>query len=301
MKENFAYLCKQIAADNCCLFSEKTIMIKMKPKNITVSLIITTYNRPDALRLSLLSAFAQEVLPDEIIIGDDGSTAETRQLIDSMRLISPVPLIHIWQEDKGFRAAMSRNKCVAAAKGEYIIQVDGDMILHRKFVKDHIQFASRGVFLRGGRTRLGKTLTEELCSKSVLPKIHFWTSGIISKPENLLRIPVIARMLARGYHKKGRTLGCNMSYFKDDFIAVNGYDEFFEGWGSEDSDLARRFTLNGMKRHRLKFVALASHLWHDEKFMYNRELNERYGDRADVEIRCRKGVDRYLPRLNETA
>lgn len=82
---------------------------------MTISLIISTYNRPDALRLCLLSVFAQSRMPDEIIIGDDGSRKETRQLIESMRQLSKIPILHVWQEDIGYRLAMARNKCVAAA------------------------------------------------------------------------------------------------------------------------------------------------------------------------------------------
>ena len=115
------------------------------------SLIISTYNRPDALALCLESVKRQTLLPDEVIVGDDGSRDETKQLIERFQKDFPVPLIHVWQEDDGFRLAMCRNKCIAKAKHEYIIQVDGDVILHTRFVGDHVASAQRGCYIKGGR------------------------------------------------------------------------------------------------------------------------------------------------------
>ena len=98
------------------------------------TLIISTYNRPEALSVCLDSVRFQTVMPDEVIVGDDGSTSETKDLIESFKKDFPVPLIHLWQEDKGFRLAMMRNKSVAAATGDYIIEKDGYIFLHNKFV-----------------------------------------------------------------------------------------------------------------------------------------------------------------------
>lgn len=262
---------------------------------MTISLIISTYNRPDALRLCLLSVFAQSRMPDEIIIGDDGSREETRQLIESMRQLTKIPILHIWQEDIGYRLAMARNKCVAAASGEYIIEIDGDLVLHKHFVKDHDNLARRGFYLRGGRANLNQTLTNDLCSAGILPKLGFFTRGFENKRENSLHIPALARFLAPRY-RKGRApgLGCNMSFFRDDFIRVNGYDEFFEGYGGEDSDLARRLQLAGIKKRHLKFAGNVFHLWHNDHSMYNFDRNVNYFRRANPEIFCTRGVNQYL-------
>ena len=115
------------------------------------TLIISTYNRPEALSVCLDSVRFQTVMPDEVIVGDDGSTSETKDLIESFKKDFPVPLIHLWQEDKGFRLAMMRNKSVAAATGDYIIEIDGDIFLHNKFVEDHKRLAKPGHYLRGTR------------------------------------------------------------------------------------------------------------------------------------------------------
>lgn len=104
---------------------------------MTVSLIIATYNWPEALELSLMSALNQSQLPNEILVADDGSTEETKQLVEKYKAISKVRLLHVWQEDEGFRLAKIRNRAIAACTGDYVIQVDGDIIMHPDFVKDH--------------------------------------------------------------------------------------------------------------------------------------------------------------------
>lgn len=260
------------------------------------SLIISTYNRPDALKLCLLSAIAQSHKVDEIIIGDDGSTNETRELIDSIRKMTDIPLIHVWHEDKGFRLAMMRNKSVAASTGDYIIEIDGDVIMHKDFVSDHLKFSCKGHYLKGGGTNLGKKLTQRLCRLGRLKKINLFTRGIENKRENSLHILWLARWLAPRYRRhKESALGCNMSFFRSDFEAINGYDEFFEGWGGEDGDFGRRLQRHGLKKRHLKFAGIVYHLWHLDKFMYNKDTNISYSSRSDDEqpIRCRDGYDKY--------
>ena len=128
----------------------------------TVSLLISTYNWEDALRLCLLSASVQTVLPDEIVIADDGSREDTRKLIEDFRAIVKVPVVHIWQEDEGFRLTTIRNKAIACAKGDYIIQIDGDVIMERHFIQDHIEMMEKGYFVCGSRTKLGPIVSRRL-------------------------------------------------------------------------------------------------------------------------------------------
>ena len=118
---------------------------------MNISLLISTYNWKEALRQSLLSIFNQTVLPHEILIADDGSTDDTRLLIEEMREMSPVPIVHLWQEDDGFRVASIRNKAIARATGDYIVQIDGDIFVNRHFIQDHIEMAEEGYFVCGSR------------------------------------------------------------------------------------------------------------------------------------------------------
>ncbi|MBU0946765.1 MAG: glycosyltransferase, partial [Proteobacteria bacterium] len=101
------------------------------------SLIITTYNWKEALELSVRSVFKQTHLPSEIIIADDGSKSDTRQLIESLQKISPVNIVHSWQQNKGFRLSRSRNKALSIAQGNYIILIVGDILIEENFIADH--------------------------------------------------------------------------------------------------------------------------------------------------------------------
>lgn len=264
-----------------------------------VTLIISTYNRPEALKLCLLSAFRQKMLPYEIIIGDDGSSSETKQMIDAMRRECPIRLIHIWHQDQGFRLAMMRNKCIAMASGEYIIEIDGDIIMHKYFIMDHVSFAEKGFYLKGGRANLSKKFTEGICLKGKLQTLSLFSNAYESKRENSLHIPILGKILMSRYRKRrGLALGCNMSFFKSDAIAINGYDEFFEGWGGEDGDFARRLRISGIKKRHLKFVGNTFHLWHDDKFMYNKSKNEKYSTRDNPNPICEKGLNQYLHHID---
>ena len=116
-----------------------------------ISLIITTYNRPDALLLVLMSVECQSLVPDEVIIADDGSDEQTKDLISEFNSQSNLEIIHSFQEDLGFRAAEARNKAISISKSDYIILVDGDMVLHPEFVADHLKNAKFGFFIQGSR------------------------------------------------------------------------------------------------------------------------------------------------------
>lgn len=262
-----------------------------------VSLLVATYNRPDALAVYLDSVRYQKVLPDEVIIGDDGSGEETKQMIEKIKKDFPIPLTHLWQEDKGFRLAMMRNKCVAQAKGEYIIETDGDIFLHPMFIHDHLRLAQKGVYLKGSRVNLGRKLSDEICASRQYRKIYPWSRGIEAKAENAFRFAKLSLFLAPRYRKKqSPALGANMSFWREDFIAVNGYDEFFEGWGSEDEELVYRLQKLGLSKRYLKFAGIVYHLWHEDKHMYNKEKNFEYMrmQKSNNVIRSKQGISQYL-------
>ena len=126
-----------------------------------VSLLISTYNWPEALDVCLKSVMAQKLLPDEILIADDGSTDTTKKIVEKYQQISKVPVIHIWHEDNGFELAKIRNKAIAKATGDYIVQIDGDLILHPYFIKDHKDFAKKNSFVRASRIYIDEELSKE--------------------------------------------------------------------------------------------------------------------------------------------
>lgn len=224
----------------------------------SVSLLIATYNWKEALRLSLLSAFNQVVLPKEILIADDGSREDTRLLIDELRKISPIPLVHIWHEDKGFRLSEIRNKAIALASGNYIIQVDGDIIMNRFFISDHLELAEKGCFVCGSRILLPSEESQLLIEgKQDYRKISKWVP-------NGMRCHFLRHYLANRYARNNimRLRGCNMAFWRKDLITVNGYNEAFASWGHEDSELAYRLIFSGLHKKFLKMGGVCFHLYH---------------------------------------
>ncbi|MDE6258789.1 MAG: glycosyltransferase family 2 protein [Muribaculaceae bacterium] len=264
---------------------------------MTTTLIISTYNRPDALSVCLDSVKKLRTLPTEVIVGDDGSRSDTEALVRSFQSDFPVPLRYIRQEDEGFRLAMIRNKCIALAKGEYIIQIDGDIFLHRDFISDHLREARPGYFLKGGRVQLNSELTDAICLAGKSRDIGFFSNGIDKKRANTLHLPLIGDWLAPRYRKnRDNVLGCNMSFYRRDLLEVNGYDESFEGWGGEDLDLSFRLRNAGIGRRYLKFCGLAYHLWHNEASKTASEYNhsKAYYHNSSKAIKAERGLDKYL-------
>ena len=227
------------------------------------SLIITTYNWKSALELAILSVFNQTYLPLEIIIADDGSRNDTRDLIKNLSTKSPIPLIHSWQEDKGFRAAKVRNKAIAQAIGNYIIVIDGDMILHKDFVLDHYYFARRGYFVQGIRAKLNSQKAKEVFEKKQYIFKAF-EKGIKNK-RNSIRSSLLSYLFSgtRLLKRLDMIQTCNMAFFKNDCIRVNGFNEDFIGWGREDSEFASKLLNLGIKRRDLRFKAIGYHIHHE--------------------------------------
>ena len=237
----------------------------MRKEIADCTLIIATYNWPKALELSLLSVMNQETLPGEVIIADDGSSQNTLDVVKKFEETFPVPLIHIWHEDKGFRLAEIRNKAFAAASKSYIIQIDGDIMLHRKFVQDHLRYARPNAFLQGSRVMLGKKSSERLLSSGSI-NVKVWRKDN-KRQENALRILWLSEYLLERYRNRYPiyfSRGANMSFWRQDILDVNGYDEGFQGWGHEDNELALRLLNSGKQKLYLKFSAIAYHLYHPE-------------------------------------
>lgn len=230
------------------------------------SLIISTYNWPEALELTLLSIQQQTIMPSEIIIADDGSSSPTKEIIDSFNNKFSIPIIHVWHEDNGFRLATIRNKAFSRVSTDYIIQIDGDVILHKRFIEDHLLAAKKGRLLQGSRVLLGPIYSKTLLDrKSAHVNI---LQADIKRRENGFRSTFLSNYLLTKYknrYPEYYARGANMSFWLTDIIAVNGYNENFEGWGHEDSDLTLRLINNGVKKSVIKFAAIVYHIYHPEQ------------------------------------
>lgn len=258
-----------------------------------ISLIISTYNNTTFLELVLKSVANLHTFPSEIIIADDGSTEDTRNLIDKYRAIIPIPIIHSWIPDKGYRLAKSRNVAIAKAKGEYIVSIDGDMVITPNFIKDHRRIMKKGQFVAGSRARLKEKATKRRC-QTMDAIIHFWSRGL-SRRLVLLRIPGL-HYLIKGHEGLKKVRGCHMAFWKDDFIQINGFEENFEGWGMEDSEFVQRLLNNGIKRKNAKLLAPAIHLYHKEKSTEHVGRNQEILKETinSCKKRATNGVSQYL-------
>ncbi|MET4080987.1 glycosyltransferase involved in cell wall biosynthesis [Pedobacter sp. UYP30] len=239
--------------------------------NPTVALLISTYNWPGALNLVLTSVLAQSKMPDEIIIADDGSGEETRTLVENFS--KKLNITHVWQEDIGFRKSLVLNKAVKKIKSDYIIQIDGDIIIHPKFIEDHLQTAEEGYFVQGSRSMIIEQKSAEIL-KSGQTNLSIFSYGLNNK-FNAIRFPLLSPLFRLAPSNPFHLKGCNFAFWKKDFISVNGYYNGFEGWGGEDYEFGARFLHAGVKRIRLKMKALAFHIFHPVNCRANTGANDK--------------------------
>jgi len=259
-----------------------------------VSLIITTYNWPESLILVLKSVEDQIMVPREVVIADDGSTIKTKEIIAKFQKDSELNIVHSWQEDNGFRAAKSRNKAIAKSSGDYVILIDGDVILHPKFIQDHVNNAKFGYFIQGSRVLLNQDITEQIIiSKKI--SFSFFSKGVNSR-KNSIHSNFLSRIFSAKKNSLRGTRCCNIAFFKQDCINVNGFNNEFEGWGREDSEFVMRLLNSGLNRKIVRFNVVQYHLWHKEsnrKFLdYNNQLlNNSIEKKLKV---CKKGINKYI-------
>lgn len=272
--------------------------MRKRTTTITCSVLVATYNRPDALTHCLNSLFHQSRLPNEIIVCDDGSRDETRQVILQLQAHSPVPLLHIWQADQGFKLAQIRNKGIARATGHYLLQIDGDVILHPQFVADQLRVAKAGYFYSGNQFLLTQPQTNQLLAA---PRHNF---PAFLKQTRLtwhrMWVPFLQKPVARFYHWNEHyryVIGCNMAFWRADLLAINGYDESFTGWGWEDTDLAIRLIQLGRRLRFIRFGGIQYHLYHSPSSRMDEESNrlQALANRDARVTNCQVGLAQYLP------
>ena len=265
---------------------------------MSCSLLISTYNWPEALEICLQSVANQHTLPAEIIIADDGSGNATREVVDAFKKRTSIPVQHVWHPDDGFRLAAIRNKGIAVAQTDYIIQIDGDLILHPYFITDHLELRAPGYFVTGSRVLLSSETTSRLIqNKSIdIKKYNVGQSNFF----NGLRSSSIRDFMARRYKTKGRhkfyVKGCNMAFWKKDLITVNGYNEAFTGWGREDSEIAIRLMNAGIEKQFMKMGGICYHLYHK---VASREMEARNIAMMENAIKHKtvmasEGLNKYL-------
>ncbi len=235
-----------------------------------ISVIVTTFNREDALEAVLSALSRQSDQTFEVVIADDGSPSMTAAVVECWRSRLAVPLIHVWQMNCGFRAAEIRNRAILACRGEYCVFLDGDCVAPPDFIATHRKLAQRGWFVTGNRVLLSPTLTAAVLEEHLQPEawsVRAWIGqrlrGEVNRLAALLRLPFGPLRRLRSRQWRGAR-SCNLGIWRSDLERIDGFDASYTGWGREDSDLLIRLLRSGLRRKDGRFATGVIHLWHPQ-------------------------------------
>ncbi|HME29002.1 MAG TPA: glycosyltransferase family 2 protein [Pseudolabrys sp.] len=266
-----------------------------------ISIIVTTYNREDALDAVLRSLAQQGDPAFEIIVADDGSGPATAKLINSWKSKIRRRLEHVWHPDRGFRAAEIRNRAILVARGTYCVFLDGDCIVPRDFVAAHRRLAEAGWFVTGNRVLLSAELTTEVLGGKLTPErwslvrwfAERWRGGV-NRLSALLHLPLGPLRRVRQRVWQGAR-SCNLAIWRSDLDRVDGFDADYSGWGKEDSDIIVRLLHAGIRRKDGMFATGVVHLWHSEADRSQLSRNERKLDEVITgdRIRAQRGLSSF--------
>ncbi len=269
---------------------------------VKISVIVTTYNWSNALKIVLDALVAQKTTqPFEIIVADDGSGKETAEVIRHLKNRMSVSLLHIWHPNEGFRAAAIRNKAILAAAGDYLIFLDGDCVPRLNFIARHAELAEEKTFVVGNRVLLSRAFTISVLAEMLpLYRWPLWRwfiarlSGHCNRVLPFLTQPFHRLRLRMRSRWKG-VKGCNLGVWKQDLFKVNGWEENFTGWGYEDSDLVIRLLRAGVQRKNGRFYIPVIHLWHPEndRTQERRNWSQLKARETNTQINAEKGLNQY--------
>jgi glycosyltransferase involved in cell wall biosynthesis len=238
------------------------------------SLFVSTYEMPRHLELVFAGLARQTTGDFEILVCDDGSAKETRDLIETFAARSPIPVRHFWQEHQGFRKCRILNQAAREARGEIFVFLDGDCVPHRYYIEDHLNQQEEGYYLAGRRVELGPWLSAQITPQEVSagffdrPNWRLLNSVLKKDSEYFQRSMRVPFQGLRKLLKMDRVVdmkGCNYSIPRSALEAINGFDEEYEGYGREDTDVELRLQNLGLKIKSMKGLALQFHVWHPRR------------------------------------
>ena len=239
-----------------------------------ISLIISTFNRPKALRAVLECLKKQDDRDFEVIIADDGSGISTRETIKEFSNKNlEFKIKHVWQENRGFRLAKIRNLAVLASTGDYLIFLDGDCIPPPNFISKHRELSEKGWSVFGQRILTNQSYANYIENQyTTLLSKKYWTIqnfALLCNNKSINRITPAINLPGNLWRKIGskrwdKIRGCNWAMWKEDYLSINGSDESFEGWGAEDKDVCVRLINNGILIKDGRFSSYVLHLWHEK-------------------------------------
>lgn len=262
------------------------------------TLIIAVYNQARNLELILESVETQTFRDIEIIVADDGSSDETESVIHAFRSKNPdIPVEFVTQEDMGFRKTMILNKAIAKSSCDYLIFIDGDMILERHFIEMHMRYRKINRVLCGHRgVKLTESYTKSIVNGECLfiPTLtNIFIQRFKGGVENPARGLIIHNALLRRLAVPGKSnlSGCNFSLYREAIEKVNGFNEDILQHGFNDYELGHRLKLAGYTLVNVSKLCVTYHLYHTTRKTQREETRKKI-DQVDksVEFYCRNGL-----------
>jgi glycosyltransferase involved in cell wall biosynthesis len=256
-----------------------------------LSVIVAVYNNARALELIFLSLKNQTFRDFEVVVADDGSGPEIAEAVRSQDILFHFPVRHAWQEHDGFRKTIIVNEAVRMARGGYLVFIDGDCVLHRRFLERHWARKKAGRALSGRRVLLDEALSGKIGADDVtggrIESCRLWRNGCNRSTRCYgLYMPFLFALKNLG-RKRHEILGSNFSIHKSDFCRINGYDERIIGRGMEDNNLCNRFKVAGIEIRSVKHEALQYHLFHrSDPIPHDKGIIEKMGRPAEAWTPC---------------
>lgn len=266
---------------------------------MNISVILSTYEAPDALELAIWGYACQTLSGFELLIADDGSGPETRDRIERLRGETGLEIVHVWHQDHGFQKCRILNRALDRAGGSYMVLSDGDCIPRRDFLETHLRLARSGHFLSGGRVCLAGEVGDVLTSANVVSGSVFdaaWlrARGAVPRRRDFRKLAkpgVWAAAQDRFTPTRATWNGHNSSAWRSDLLAVNGFDERL-GYGGEDRELGERLRNHGLRAVQVRHRTVCVHGDHDRGYVDPEVLA-----RNDEVRRATRGVPRRLSLL----
>ncbi len=236
----------------------KSLIFKSN-KPINVSLIIAVYKRIDFLELVLKSVERQTYRDMEVIIAEDDQDPDIEAFVKRFSSAFPFSVKHVAHEDRGFRKNRILNAAVRVASGKYLVFIDGDCLLHEKFIEEHVKNSGENLCLFGRRVMLGASVSKRILLSHSLSELSIFK--LIFTNSRHLEDALYLPWLTSG--RKEGVKGCNFSLSIELLKKINGFDEDFEKpYGGEDTDIERRLRLVHASFRCTKFKTIQYHLFH---------------------------------------
>ncbi len=266
-----------------------------------VSLVVSVYNRANVVRLFLAAVNRQSFKDYEVIIADDGSGPAVKEVVEESRKLYHFPIVHLWHEDSGWRKNRILNSAIRTSKSEYLVFVDGDCLPGKDFLLDHWSEREESRALLGRRVemseRWARALTLERVASGRFERIGVreLVDGLRGKALRLEDGIRIRNRLLRNLsiRKADRILGSNFSLHKKDIVAINGFDESYDGPGhGEDSDIQYRLSLIGVTGKSLRNLAVQYHVHHSRTIPSDKSLKRFEEVKRSGNPICKAGLER---------